>query len=396
MALSDNSKFILDEIELENSGLSQTNEVLPDRRDEAIVYIDVYEDPASKLDKMQEMYDLLGQINDKKQEIVTLCNQAFNNTDCSLEPNEGLLYGDGKILGITTISAPSGGDNGTYSNVIGNGGSGINATFNVVVQSNSVVSVSISNAGEGYLLGDVLTINGTTIGMPEDGSEFDLILEVSRTDEDKLVFSETGKTFRIIPGIPPAITYQPVAFGVIRRDRIRVIYYPRLEDQSSLPQNNNTVEGLIFPRITSGSTNSQFRGKGRATILSANSSFNDGAIDYRIRDDDGNWGVDGLKRGSGWSGGDNIMGRYYKLRSDCGTRRSQINTLSNEIADLRAEINGINGLLSPINSLKEKKHGYQLQSWSYRRSRQVNDDTIISNNELKDLINDPNNNDIFG
>jgi hypothetical protein len=398
MSLSKNSKFILNELELENSGLSQTNEVLPDREKEVLVYIDVYEDPASKLDKLGEMYTLLGQINDKKQEIVNLCNVAFASTDpvCALESNEGLLYGDGKILGITTISAPSGGDNGTYSNVIGNGGSGINATFNVVVQSNSVTSVSISNSGEGYLLGDVLTINGTTIGMPENGSDYDLILEVSGTDEDKLVFSETGKTFRIVPGIPPAITYQPVAFGVIRRDRIRVVYYPRLEDQSSLPQNNNAVEGLIFPRITSGSTNSQFRGKGKATILSANSSFNDGAIDYRIRDDDGNWGVDGLKRGSGWSGGDNIMGKYYKLKDDCGTRRSQINTLSNEIADLRAQINGINGLLSPINSLKEKKHGYQLQSWSYRRSRQVNDDTIISNNKLKDLINDPNNSNIFG
>ena len=396
MALSDNSKFILNELELENSGLSQTNEVLPDRRDEAIVYINVYEDPAAKLDKMQEMYDLLGQINSKKQEIVTLCNQAFNNTDCSLEPNEGLLYGDGKILGITTISAPSGGTNGTYSNITPEEEQEdpqFNATFTVVVQGNSITSVSISNAGEGYLVGDVLTIKGTTIGMPEDGSEFDLILEVSRTDEDKLVFSETGKTFRIVPGIPPAITYQPVAFGIIRKDDIRVVYYPRLEDQTSLPQNNNTVEDLKFPRITSGSTNSQFRGKGRATILSANSSFNDGAIDYRIRDDDGNWGVDGLKRGSGWSGGDNILGRYYKLRNSCEGRRSQINTLSNEIADLRAQIND---LLEPINPLKDKKHGYQLQSWSYRRSRQVNDDTIISNNSLKNLINDPNNSNIFG
>jgi hypothetical protein len=394
MALSENSNFILNEIELENSGLFQTNEVLPDRASETIFYINIYEDPASKLDKMQEMYDLLGQINSKKQEIVTLCNVAFASTDptCALDSNEKSLYGNGEILDVDIISAPSGGSNGTYSNVIANGGSGINATFNVVVQSNSITSVSISNAGEGYLVGDVLTITGTDIGMPEDGSEFDLILEVSRTDEDKLVFSETGKTFRII-GIPPATSFQQVAFGVIRRDDIRVVYYPTLEDQISLPQSDNTLEGLIFPRITSGSTNSQFRGKGRATILSANSSFNDGAIDYRIVDDGGNWGVDGLKRGSGWSGGDNILGKYYKLRDSCGGRRSDINTLSDEIADLRAQIND---LLEPINTLKDKKHGYQLRSWSYRRSQRVNNDTISSNNELRDFINDPNNNDIFG
>jgi regulator of replication initiation timing len=395
MTLSDNSKFILNELELENSGLSQTNEVLPDRWDEAIVYINVYEDPASKLDKMQEMYDLLSQINSKKQEIVNICNVAFASSECIFEANEKLLYGDGKILGITTISAPSGGTDGTYSNVTGNGGSGIGVSFNVVVQSNSITSVSISNAGEGYFVGDVLTINGTTIGMPENGSNYDLVLEVSRTDEDSLVFSETGTTFITISSgtFPPIISYQPVAFGIIRKDNIRVVYYPTLENQNSIPQSNNALEGLSFPIITSGSTNSQFRGKGRSTILSANSSFNDGAVNYRIRDDDGNWSVDGTKRGSGWSGGDNILGKYYKITNDCGGRRSEINTLSNEIANLRSQINN---LLSPINSLKDKKHGYQLRSWSYRRSQKVNNDTISSNDALKNLINNPAYDDIFG
>jgi hypothetical protein len=393
MALSENSKFILEQLELENSGLSQTNDVLPDRKNEAVDFINVYEDPASKLDKVQEMYDLLVQINSKKQQIVTLCNVAFASTDptCVLESNENSLFGDGEILDFEIISANSGGIDGTYSDVIANGGSGNDATFNVVVQNNNITSVSISNAGDKYVSGDVLNIDGTDIGLPEDGSDFDLILEVTGTDEDELVFSETGKTFRTVVGVFPApSTFTPVAFGVIRKDDIRVIFYPALENQTSLPQSNNAAEGLIFPRIT---TTSSLTGTGRETILSANSSYNDGAIDYRIRDDAGNWSADGLKRGSGWSGGDNILGRFYKLKGDCGGRRSQIETLSNEIANLRAEINVI---LEPINSLKEKKHGYQLQSWSYRRSQRVNNDTISSNNSLKNYINDPNNNNIFG
>jgi hypothetical protein len=393
MALSENSKFILEQLELENSGLSQTNEVLPDRKNEAVDFIEVYEDPASKLDKVQEMYDLLVQINSKKQQIVTLCNVAFASTDptCVLESNENSLFGDGEILDFEIISANSGGIDGTYSDVIANGGSGNDATFNVVVQNNNITSVSISNAGDKYVSGDVLNIDGTDIGLPEDGSDFDLILEVTGTDEDELVFSETGKTFRTVVGVFPApSTFTPVAFGVIRKDDIRVIFYPALENQTSLPQSNNAAEGLIFPRIT---TTSSLTGTGRETILSANSSYNDGAIDYRIRDDAGNWSADGLKRGSGWSGGDNILGRFYKLKGDCEGRRSQIETLSNEIANLRAEINVI---LEPINSLKEKKHGYQLQSWSYRRSQRVNNDTISSNNSLKNYINDPNNNNIFG
>jgi hypothetical protein len=391
MTLSKNSKFILEQLELENSGLVQTNDVLPDRKNEAVDFIDVYEDPAKKLDERQQVYTLVEQINSKKEQIVTLCNQAFNDTNCLLEPNESLLYGDGEILDFEIISANSGGIDGTYSDVIANGGSGNDATFNVVVQNNNITSVSISNAGDKYVSGDVLNIDGTDIGLPEDGSDFDLILEVTGTDEDELVFSETGKTFRTVVGVFPApSTFTPVAFGVIRKDDIRVIFYPALENQTSLPQSNNAAEGLIFPRIT---TTSSLTGTGRETILSANSSYNDGAIDYRIRDDAGNWSADGLKRGSGWSGGDNILGRFYKLKGDCGGRRSQIETLSNEIANLRAEINVI---LEPINSLKEKKHGYQLQSWSYRRSQRVNNDTISSNNSLKNYINDPNNNNIFG
>lgn len=393
MTLSENSKFILEQLELENSGLSQTNEVLPDSKNEAIIYINVYENPASKLDKVQEIYDLLGQINSKKQEIVTLCNVAFASTDptCILDSNEKSLFGNGEILDFEIISANSGGIDGTYSDAAANGGSGNGATFNVVVEDDNITSVSISNAGDKYVSGDVLNINGTDIGLPEDGSDFDLILEVTGTDEDELVFSETGKTFRTV-GVFPASTFTPVAFGTIRKDNIRVVFYPALENQTSLPQSNNTAEGLIFPHITSGSTNSEYRGKGRATILSANSSFNDGAIDYRIRDDAGNWGADGLKKGSGWSGGDNILGRFYKLKGDCEGRRSQINTLKSEIAALRAQIND---LLPPITLLKDKKHGYQLRSWSYRRSQRVNNDTIEANNTLIDIINDSDYSDIF-
>jgi hypothetical protein len=392
---------LLVELEIENSNLSANNSVLPQPTGIAVTYIAMYENPASKLDKVQEIYDLLGQINSKKQQIANICNVAFASTDptCILESNEKSLFGEGVILDFEIISANSGGINGTYSNAIANGGSGNGATFNVVVQNSNITSVSVSNAGDKYVSGDVLTIKGTDIGLPEDGSDFDLILEVTGTDEDELVFSETGKTFRTV-GVFPASTFTPVAFGTIRRDDIRVVFYPALENQSFIPENDNTAEGLIFPHITSGSTNSEYRGKGRATILSANSSFNDGAIDYRIRDDAGNWSADGIKRGSGWSGGDNILGRFYKLKGDCEGRRSQINTLKSEIAALRAQINGLLPqsqveLLSAINTLKSKKHGYQLQSWSYRRNQKVNNDRIAANNTLIDLINDPDYSDIF-
>lgn len=377
-----NLDLILQDLDQENSGISQTNEILPDRKNEALEYINAYECVTEKLDKMQEMYDLLGEINAKKQQIVTLCNEAFNDLDCSLSTIESSLLSDGNILSFDVLISPSGSSNGTYNNIPSAGGSGSGATFNVIVQGNTITSIIISNSGEGYSTGDILTIPGTSFGMPESGSIFDIQLQVSQTDEEDSVVSETGLTFRSTGGVPP--TYQSVSFGVIRRDRIRIIYYPLLEDHNTIPNTNNSTEGLIFPRITSGSTNSQFRGKGRSTILSANSSYNDGSVNYRINDDAGNWGIDGLKRGSGWSGGDNIMGNYYKLNSECGGRRTQINSLKNEISNLRSQIQE---LLDPINALKEKKHGYQLRSWSFRRSQKVNNDTINSNNKIKNILN---------
>jgi hypothetical protein len=391
MSLSENSISILNQLESENLNFLQTNQFFSSEAVDAEILINTYEDSTSKLDKVQEVYNLLGQINSKKQQIVDLCSNAFTNSTCTLEKNEKLLYGDGKILDIEIISASSGGTDGTYSNVTPEEereDPQFNAIFTVVRQNGNITSISISNAGEGYLVRDVLTINGTDIGMPEDGSDYDLILEVTRTDEDELVFSETGKTFRV-GGLTP---FTPVAFGVIRRDDIRVVYYLALEDQTSLPQSDNLSDGLIFPLITSGSTNSEFRGKGRATILSENSSFNDGIIDHRIEDDAGSWNPDGVKRGSGWSGGDNILGKFYKLKSACGTTRSQINTLSGEIASLRAQIND---LLSPINVLKNKKHKNQLKSWAFRRNKKTNLDNIDQNTSLESIINDPSYSDIF-
>jgi hypothetical protein len=380
---------LIDELEIENSSLITNNEILPEPIGIASTYIAIYELPASKLDKVQEMYDLIDQINQKKQQIVNICNNAFNN-GCSLESNQNLIRTDGKVNDVEIVSAPSDASNGTYSNVSATGGSGTGATFNVVVSGGFITSVSVSNAGEEYSLGDTLTIKANLIGIDTTETDFDLILQVIELDDTSNVVSETGITYALIGGPPPIFT--PIAYGVVREDSLRIFYQPDVENPSTLPSTDNTANGLIYPVITSGSFNSEYRGKGRETLFAVNATYNEGGTDVRFWDDAGNWSTDGLQYGSGWKGSGNVIGRYYKIRDNCEGRADQIDTLQNEILALREQVYDY---LQPINVLKRKRYGYLLSNWSYRRNQKVNNDTIEANNSLIDLINDPSYSDIF-
>jgi hypothetical protein len=254
-----------------------------------------------------------------------------------------------------------------------------------------ITSVSVSNAGEKYSLGDTLTIKANLIGIDTNESDFDLILQVTEVDDTSSVISETGISY-IFSGTVPMTTFTPIAYGVVREDSLRVFYQPDVENPSTLPSTDNTMNGLIYPIITSGNLNSEYRGKGRETLFAINATYNEGGTDVRFWDDAGNWSTDGLKYGSGWKGSGNVIGRYYKIRDNCDGRADQINTLQNEILALRIQVYDY---LQPINVLKEKRYGYLLRNWSYRRTQRVNNDTVSSNEALINLINDPNYSDIF-
>lgn len=68
---------------------------------------------------------------------------------------------------LDTLGAVTGGSgytNGTYTNVPLTGGSGSGAKATITVTSNSVSSVTITNDGNGYLVGDVLSASAASIG----------------------------------------------------------------------------------------------------------------------------------------------------------------------------------------------------------------------------------------
>lgn len=289
----ENTQFIISDLEIENQGLIQNNEILPIPIGIAQTYITSYQIPSEILDQTQDIFTIVNQINQKKQQIVSI-----------------------SALGIGTFSPG-------------------------VAQPTCI-----------------LASNPNNLNSP--------------------VISETG----IIPsstgfGEPPIITPQ-IAFGVIREDSIRVQFYPRLEAQEA--PNNNAFENLSY--YTLQDQNSSFAGTGKETILFANATYNDEAIDIRVWDNSGEWDTS-------WNGSNNIIGNYYDIvggGSTCTGFASSITQLENEIVALR---NQLPQYLNPIKGFKNKKHDYQLRVWSFKRTEVVNNETIDINNYMKDVLSNP-------
>ena len=68
------------------------------------------------------------------------------------------------VATLGTITGGSGYTNGTYLNVPLTGGSGSGAVANIVVSGNAVTSVTLTQGGSGYVVGDTLSAAASTIG----------------------------------------------------------------------------------------------------------------------------------------------------------------------------------------------------------------------------------------
>jgi len=80
------------------------------------------------------------------------------------------------------------GTTGSYTNIVAQGtGSGENATFDVEVIGGLVDSVVLSNGGGSYLVGEILTISGSTFGSTED-----ITITVDSVYSDDVIVTVTG------------------------------------------------------------------------------------------------------------------------------------------------------------------------------------------------------------
>lgn len=76
------------------------------------------------------------------------------------------------ITAFSTLVAGSLYTNGTYTNIPLTGGTGTGARATIIVSSNQVTSVTITTAGNGYVVGNVLSANAANIGGTGSGFAF--------------------------------------------------------------------------------------------------------------------------------------------------------------------------------------------------------------------------------
>ena len=135
----------------------------------------------------------------------------------------------------------------------------------------------------------------------------------------------------------PGLDTPDIAYGVVRKDAIRVWKAPYLEQR--IAPNDNAFENLKYPILTS-----DIAGKGKENIIFENSKYNDGGVTIYCWDDEGNWSS------QGWEETGDTLGRYYKITGPgLGTARlagvydniTQVFTLDDEYTGMLGILTGI-------------------------------------------------------
>lgn len=119
----------------------------------------------------------------------------------------------GNLATLGTVTAGTGYTNGTYENVPLTGGTGSGALATVVVASTVVSTVTITNAGKDYTVGDVLSAAAATMG--GTGSGFSVPVATLTTTAATYGSLPSGHTYAGI-NIASILTAKPFAGILVR------------------------------------------------------------------------------------------------------------------------------------------------------------------------------------
>jgi len=128
------------------------------------------------------------------------------------------LGGEGKIVSLGTITGGSGYTDDTYTDVALTGGTGTGAKATIEVEDGAVTSVTITNDGKGYAVGDELSVSNANVGGA--GSGFKVPVTAVTTEKDEYASLPDGASYEgiLIASIP---TSKPLA-GIMVRGTVNV------------------------------------------------------------------------------------------------------------------------------------------------------------------------------
>lgn len=160
---------------------------------------------------------------------------------------QALFISPASIGTLTALSGGSGYVNGTYTNVPLTGGTGIGALATIVVSGLSVTSVSITDPGLGYEVGDLLSASNTNLG--GTGSGFGVQVATIDAIEARTVLggSEVGQALFTTPASIGSLTSVSGGSGYVNGTYTNV---PLTGGQGTGALANMVVSGTSVTSIT--------------------------------------------------------------------------------------------------------------------------------------------------
>jgi hypothetical protein len=73
------------------------------------------------------------------------------------------------------------------------GGSGSNATFNIDVNSGAISAISLANGGDGYIIGNTLSVSGSQFGGTNSVDDFIITVNLLYSDDITITITEVSE-----------------------------------------------------------------------------------------------------------------------------------------------------------------------------------------------------------
>ena len=102
---------------------------------------------------------------------------GYSSADVYSGASTGVLLEDADALLGSISSNPTDCDDATYTSVNLTGGTGTGAQATVVCSGNTITSITVTSAGSGYLVGDVLTIAALDLGTSSSAATITLVVD---------------------------------------------------------------------------------------------------------------------------------------------------------------------------------------------------------------------------
>ena len=102
---------------------------------------------------------------------------GYSSADVYSGASTGVLLEDADALLGSISSNPTDCDDATYTSVNLTGGTGTGAQATVVCSGNTITSITVTSAGSGYLVGDVLTIAALDLGTGSSAATITLVVD---------------------------------------------------------------------------------------------------------------------------------------------------------------------------------------------------------------------------